>query len=74
MARELQERGFEDVHPLRSRFKAWQAAGLEGAPVRGQNRAKKHNDRQLCSLWKLVILFGHFAGLNEASKQKVEVH
>ncbi|TAM78949.1 MAG: hypothetical protein EPN47_19760 [Acidobacteria bacterium] len=28
MARELKERGFEDVYALRGGFKAWQRAGL----------------------------------------------
>lgn len=33
MARELKERGFSDVYPLRGGFKAWQKAGLPVEPV-----------------------------------------
>ncbi len=46
----------------------------QSSQCRSQNRAEERNPRRLCNLWKLLILFGHFAGLSEAGKQKVEVH
>lgn len=33
MARELKERGFEEVYPLKGGFKAWQRAGLPVEPI-----------------------------------------
>ena len=40
MARELEERGFADVHALHGGFKAWESAGQPVEPKAGAAKSK----------------------------------